>query len=105
MFQILKLVCCSLICELFFVNNKTGWVLANILASQLKIKFSTRNKVNKTFQSTNYYFWSKYLFYFNILSWLHSQKSETQDSFVRVTKNSYPSMGETRISTAKERWG
>lgn len=50
MFQTLKRVCCSFICELFFVNNNMGWVLANILASQLKIKFSTRNKVNKICQ-------------------------------------------------------
>lgn len=87
MFQILKLVCCNFICELFFVNNNIGWVLANILAIQLKIKFSTRNKVNKIFQLKNYYFWSKYLFYFNMSSWLYSQKSETQDFFVHMTKN------------------
>lgn len=82
-----------------------GWVLANILASQLKIKFSTRNKVNKIFQLKNDYLWSKYLFYFNILSWLYSQKSETQDFFVHVTKNNYPAIGENRICSEKEGWG
>lgn len=61
-------------CELIFVNNNIGWVFANILAGWLNIKFSIRKKVNKNFQLSNDYFWSKYLFFFNGLSWLHSQK-------------------------------
>lgn len=61
-------------CELIFVNNNIGWAFANILAGWLNIKFSIRKKVNKNFQLSNDYFWSRCLFFFNGLSWLHSQK-------------------------------